>query len=123
MTVKKEISRNGPVQKDGKTDARAQLQNGKSTAKPIEVKYTFVRSEDDIKKLEKLRIHLKSKFWNKSYNTDSEIYRNLPDLYLNAVKKNQDLDLAIDELTAKLDQLEDLRASFCRIFEICELKK
>jgi len=95
------------------------------TAKPIDVKYTFVRSKDDIAKLEKLRQHLKQEhpYSLKTFNTDSEIYREMPDLYLNAVKKNQDLQLAIDELTAKLDQLEDLRTSFCRIFEICEVKK
>jgi len=118
MTVKKRISEVPAGKNDGKKGPGDQLQNDKMT-----VKYTFERSKEDIENLEKLRIHLKSKFWNKSYNTDSEIYRNLPDLYLNAVKKNQDQDLAIDELTAKLDQLEDLRTSFCRIFEICELKK
>ena len=102
---------------DGKKGPGDQLQHSKLT-----VKYTFERSKKDIENLEKVRQHLRSEFY-KSYNTDSEIYRDLPKLYLNAVKKNQDLDLAIDELTAKLDQLEDLRISFCRIFEICEAKK
>ena len=103
--------------------------DGKNEKKPIDhnhgkkltVKYTFERTKEDIENLEKLRQHLRSEFY-KSYNADSKIYRDLPKLYLNAVKRNQDLDLAIDELTAKLDQLEDLRASFCRIFEICEVK-
>ena len=117
MTAKKETSKNGPSKNDGKKGPRDQLPGAKLT-----VKYTFERTKEDIKNLEKLRQHLRSEFY-KSYNTDSEIYRDLPKLYLNAVKKNQDLDLAIDELTAKLDQLEDLRASFCRISEICELKK
>lgn len=102
---------------DGKKGLNDQLQHNKTT-----VKYTFERTKEDIKNLEKLRQHLRSEFY-KSYNTDSEIYRDLPKLYLNAVKKNQDLDLAIDELTAKLDHLEDLRTSICRIFKICELKK
>ena len=118
MTVKKSISRSPAGKNDGKKGPNDQLQDAKLT-----VKYTFERSKEDIENLEKLRNHLKSKFWNKTWNTDSEIYRDLPDLYLNAVKKNQDKILAIDELTAKLDQLEDLRASFCRIFELCEMKK
>ena len=118
MTVKKKTSKIGPIKNDGKKGPDDQLQDGKLT-----VKYTFERSKDDIKKLAKLRDHLKNEFYHKSYKTDSEIYRNLPDLYLNAVKKNQDLDHQVDDLTAKLEQLEDLRASFCRIFELCEVKK
>ena len=114
MPSKKEISKTGPLNNNGKRGPGNQLQHGKST-----VKYTFERSKEDIKNLEKLRNHLKNKFHYKSYNTDSEIYRDMPELYLNAVKENQDLDHTIDELTAKLDQLEDLRTSFCRIFEIC----
>jgi transposase len=117
MTAKKVISRSSAEKNDGKKGPNDQLQDAKLT-----VKYTFDRSKEDIKNLEKLRQHLRSEFY-KSYNADSKIYRDLPKLYLNAVKRNQDLELIIDELTAKLDQLEDLRASFCRIFEICEVKK
>ena len=117
MPSKKETSKTGPLNNNGKEGHGAVLQELKTT-----VKYTFERSKEDIKNLEKLRNHLKSEFHYKSYNTDSEIYRDMPDLYLNAVKENQDLELAIDELTAKLDVLEDLRTSFCRIFEICEVK-
>jgi len=118
MTAKKAISKTGPVKNDGKKRPSDQLANKKLT-----VKYTFERSKEDIKKLKKLRDHLKSEFHYKSYNTDSEIYRDMPDLYLNAVKKYQDLEHQVDDLTAKLATLEDLRACFCRIFEICEVKK
>jgi ribosome-associated translation inhibitor RaiA len=115
-------SANGPVQIDGKKGHVDQLQNSKST-----VKYTFERTKKDIENLEKVRRHLKSNYfhgsYSKSFNTDSEIYRELPNIYLNAVKEKQDLQLAIDELTAKLDQLEDLRSCFCRIFELCGLEK
>ena len=117
MPSKKKDIRQGPVNNNGKKGPVDQLPSAKST-----VKYTFERSKEDIKNLEKLRNHLKNESHYKSYNTDSEIYRDMSDLYLNAVKENQDLELAIDELTAKLDQLEDLRTSFCRIFEICEVK-
>jgi len=112
MPSKKKILAAPGKDNNGKEGHGAVLQELKTT-----VKYTFERSKEDIKNLEKLRNH-----HYKSYNTDSEIYRDMPDLYLNAVKENQDLDHTIDELTAKLDQLEDLRTSFCRIFEICEVK-
>ena len=117
MPSKKETSKTGPGNNNGNKGPGAVLQELKST-----VKYTFERSKEDIENLEKLRNHLKNEFHYKSYNTDSEIYRDLPNLYFNAVKENQDLDHTIDELTAKLDHLEDLRTSFCRIFEICEVK-
>jgi ribosome-associated translation inhibitor RaiA len=91
------------------------------------VKYTFERTKEDITKLEKVRKFLKnnygqigSHFWQETWHTDSQIYRNLPDLFLNAVKEKQDLQLAIDELTAKLAELEDLRTMIRRIFEICK---
>lgn len=95
---------------------------GKKSEKD-EVKYTFWRNKEDLKKLEELRKVLKAEritivgFYN--FNTDSEIYRRLPDLYLNAVKTIGELHVAIDELTAKNRRLEDLRMHFCRIFEIC----
>lgn len=117
MTAKKVISRSSAEKNDGKKGPNDQLPGAKLT-----VKYTFDRSKEDIENLEKLRQHLRSEFY-KSYNADSKIYRDLPKLYLNAVKKSQDLELDINELTAKLDELEDLRASFCRIFEICGMKK
>ena len=85
-------------------------------------KYTIERSDEDLAIIDKLRKHLQdnqSSSW-KSYNTDSEIYRDLPGLYFDAVKRMQQLQLAIDELTAKLDVLEDLRSSICRIMEICK---
>ena len=118
MTAKKEISQGKKSKNNGKKGHVEILQNDKMT-----VKYTFERSKEDIENLEKLRNYLKRVFWNKTWNTDSEIYRDLPDLYLNAVKKKEDLGLAIDELTAKLDELEDLRTSFRRIFKICEVDK
>ena len=86
-------------------------------------KYTLWRSKEDVKNLERLRESLDTEFDNKSYVTDSKLYKDLPELYLNAVKKTQDLDHQVDVLTAKLDELEILRASFCRIIEICGVKK
>lgn len=103
--------------KDGKTGLSDQLQNGKTT-----VKYTFERTKEDVENIEKLRKHLQNNqcsSW-KSYNTDSEIYRDLPGLYFDAVNHVQQLDLQMEELTAKLDQLQQLRSSFCRIMEICK---
>lgn len=119
MKSKKSISRSPAGKINGKKGPDDQLQDGKLT-----VKYTIERTKEDIKKIGKIRKYLEQENnFYKSYKTDSKIYRDLPDLFLNAVKQNQDLQLAIDELTAKLDQLEDLRAAFCRIFELCEVKK
>lgn len=114
MTAKKEISKTGPVKNDGKGKQDLATRSQKMTAK-----YTLWRSKEDVAKIEKLKNFLNDKS-ARSFNTDSQIYKELPDLYLNAVKKVSDRQLAIDELTAKLDQLEDLRTSFCRIFEICK---
>ncbi len=117
MTAKKKTSNLAAGKNDGKKGSGDQLQHNKMTAK-----YTLWRSKEDVAKIEKLKNFLNDKS-ARSFNTDSQIYKELPDLYLNAVKKVSDQQLAINELTAKLDQLEDLRTSFCRIFEICEMKK
>ena len=94
--------------------------------KKDKVKYTIWRDQKDIKKLNLVREQLRSSsdidtFQN--FNTDSEIYRKLPDLWLNAVKKNNDQDLVIEELTAKLDKLQQLQDYICRIIEFCDIEK
>lgn len=116
-TKKSHRSRTPAGKKDGIVGPADQLANGKTTAK-----YTFERTKEDVENIEKLRKHLQNNqcsSW-KSYNTDSEIYRDLPDLYFDAVNHVQQLDLQVEELTAKLDQLQQLRSSFCRIIEICK---
>jgi len=121
MTAKKKTSKSTAGKNDGKG---SMVQTGsKATSKKIAVKYTLWRKKEDVANIEKLKRILKAKYGDHVFNTDSEIYKKIPELYSNAVKKNQVLQLAIDELTAKLDQLEDLRTCFCRIFEICEMKK
>ena len=121
MTAKKKKSRNGPVKNDG-NDSQIQTSSSNNSKKNA-VKYTLWRKKEDIEKIKKLRDHLQKKYFGISFNTDSEIYKKLPDLYLNAVKRNHELINQVDVLTAKLDELEDLRASFCRIFELCEVDK
>ena len=118
MTAKKEISRSSAEKNDGKSKQDLATRPQKMTAK-----YTIWRSKEDIAKINKVRKFLEFEYSYKSYKADSKIYKGLPDLFLNAVKKIDDQQLIIDELTAKLDQLEDLRTCFCRIFEICEMKK
>ena len=118
MTVKKTRQDLTAEKNDGKVKQDLATRSQKMTAK-----YTIWRSKEDIKKLEKVRKYLDQEYSYKSHKATSKIYKELPDLYLNAVKKVSDQQLAIDELTAKLDVLEDLRTSFCRIFEICEMKK
>ncbi|MCK5030132.1 MAG: hypothetical protein KAR64_01570 [Thermoplasmatales archaeon] len=120
MTAKKVDQDPGPIKNDGKVSQIHAGSNAKS--KKNAVKYTLWRSKEDVAKIEKLKNFLNDKS-ARSFNTDSQIYKELPDLYLNAVKKNVQLQRQVDELTAKLATLEDLRTSFCRIFEICEMKK
>lgn len=118
MTAKKRISRSPAGKNDGKVSQVHAGSNAKS--KKNDGKYTLWRSNEDIEKFEKLKRYLKDVYGQDRYNTDSQIYKELPDLYLNAVKKDVQLQHQVDDLTAKLATLEDLRTSFCRIFEICE---
>ena len=108
----------GQRKSNGKKADVGSRQQRKTTAK-----YTIVRNNQDIEQLEKLRRILKDVYGHSRYNTDAEIYRDLPQLYLDAVKKGLDVELINEELTAKLDQLEDLRSSICRILEFCKVKK
>ena len=121
MTAKKEISRSSAEKIDGNDSQICKQDLAK--CKKNAVKYTLWRKKEDIEKIEKLRKELQHRFFALSFNTDSEIYKKLPDLYQNAVKKNVQLQRQVDDLTAKLATLEDLRTAFCRIFEICEMKK
>lgn len=118
MTVKKEGQDLDIGKKDCKKGNQALQLQGHMT-----LNYTFKRSKQDLKVLEKLRDHLKTEFFNKKYNTDSEIYRDLPNLYLNAVDSIRDLDHQVDVLTAKLEEFEDIRTLFKRVFELCGVKK
>jgi len=80
--------------------------------------YTIKRNQDDIKKIEKVRKHLKNECGPNSFNTDAEIYRELPYLYLNAVRTITDQDLVIAELQSKVAILDRARGLFCSLFEI-----
>ena len=114
-------SRHGPGKKDGKRRPLVSSTSPKLTVK--DTKYTIVRSKQDIAELDKVR----KIFWengvNLSLKTDAEVYRVLPKEFQVAVKRVQDLDHQVEELTVKLVQLEDLRSSFCRILELCPRKK
>jgi hypothetical protein len=87
-------------------------------------KYTIERTQEDINNINKIRkyLELNNNGYNKSFKSDSKIYRELPVLFLNAVKRIDQLQLAIDELTAKMEDLEDLRSCFCRINTILGTK-
>lgn len=111
-------SRHGPMKKDGKGRPSTS-----PATKKLPSKYTIVRTREDVNQLEKMRRILKDIYGQSRYNTDSEIYRDLPQLYLIAVKEAHDQQLANEELTAKLVQLEDLRTLICRISEYAKGKK
>ena len=114
-------SRRGQRKDNGKKADVDGLQQHKLTAK--DTKYTIIRSKEDIAELEKV----KKIFWENGVNsklkTDSEIYRMLPYEFEKAVKRVIELDHQVEVLTAKLDQLEDLRASFCRCIELSKERK
>jgi len=103
MTANKKDIRAPAGKKDGDKLAAVPSCCNNSTAK-----YTFERSKEDISTIRKLRRILKDVYGNFRFNTDSEIYRDLPDLYFNAVK-------TIDD-----QQLDVLKDAFCRIMEICK---
>lgn len=88
-------------------------------------KYTIERTLDDIKNIDKIRKYLEQNGpYYKSFKSDSKIYRELPNLFLNTVKDNHQLQQDLDKLTVKLQDLDDLKSCFYRINEICkEVKK
>ena len=92
-----------------------------SSKKPS--KYTIVRTQQDIHELEKLREVLRENSGHSRYNTDAEIYRDLPRLYHDAVERASAADHQVSVLTAELAQLDELRRCFCRIIELCKEKK
>lgn len=98
--------------KDGKKVSGNMAKDKKKTAK-----YTLWRSPEDIKNLEKVRTYLEKNNWKK-YKTDSGIYKELPDLFLDAVKTIEQLNLEVRELTAKKEDLEEISGHVCRIIEM-----
>lgn len=114
MTVKKKISPNGPMNNDGKKGTGDQLQRNNMT-----VKYTFERTKEDVDNLHEVK-GIFEFYLHKTYNADAKMYRDFPKLTAILEKKVQDLDVANEQMTAKLEQLEDLRSSVCRILEICK---
>jgi hypothetical protein len=106
---------------DGKRQRPVSSTSSQSTVK--DTKYTIARSKQDIAELDKVRKMFCEKWPGRSLKTDSEVYRILPNEYQNAVERTRELDHQVDDLKAKLVQLEDLRSSFCRILELCPRKK
>jgi len=113
---------NGQQKNNGKKELNDQLQQNKMT-----VKYTFGRSKEDIKKINKLRNFLKNNdsfsgsivnWEHRTWNTDSEIYHEMPDLFFLAINTMQQLQQENEELTAKLDEMQDLKNSISHIIEI-----
>lgn len=111
-------SRHGPAKKDGKHGPPV---TSASSKKPS--KYTIVRKPEDLSQLEKLRRILKDSYGQMRYNTDAEIYRDLPRLYLDAVKQSNDHAARCDDLTAELAQLGELKNAFCRCMELSQEDK
>lgn len=84
-------------------------------------KYTLLRSKKDIENLDKVRQFLHKKITNwTNYTTDSKLYLALPELFLNAVKENQDLKSQVASMTAKLQEYELLKNDLCRIKNFIE---
>ena len=84
-----------------------------------EGKYTIIRSKEDIQELHDVDGILEF-YTNKMYTSDSKRYRDLPKVTAIMAGKIQDLQRTNSELTAKLEQLEDIRSCVCRIMNICK---
>ncbi len=108
-------SRRPAGKKDGKKAPREGLQQHKKPSK-----YTIIRDGKDVELLEQLRRILKDVYGISQYNTDAEIYRDLPRLYLDAVKQSTDHAARCEVLTAERDQLQQLKDHICRILELCK---
>ena len=106
---------------NGKRRPAASSTSAKMTVK--DTKYTIVRSKEDIAELDKVRKIFFENGVNLSLKTDSEIYRRLPKEFQVAVKRVQDLDHQVEVLTAELDQLQQLKDSFCRCIELSKEKR
>ncbi len=91
-----------------------------TSKKKKELKFTFRRTQEDIKNINKIRNHLRSEsiFSNNIFKNDSEIYKKLPELYLKNIKIISELKLIIDELKLKLHRYQDVKNCFSRIMEI-----
>lgn len=112
MTAKMKRPRGRPQKKNGKS-----LSGTRDPGKKVPSKYTIMRSQQDVKDLDQMiRQHNEKHPWA-SINTHSQAYKKLPSMYADAVKMIHDQDLQIQELTAKLHQLQDLEAAFCRILD------
>lgn len=116
MTVNKKRYPHQAQIKDGKKGPAAAPAAIKKT-----VKYTIERSKDDIKNLHET-IGILEYYFSKSYNTDAQIYRDLPKLTVKLDDIAQDLRKANDKLTVKLQELQDLKSSICRIIDISKEK-
>lgn len=116
MTVNKKRYQTGPEKKDGKKGQRAAAADIKKT-----VKYTIERSKEDIKNLHQT-VQILNIYFPRAYNTDSQIYRDLPKLTVKLHTMLQDLQKANDDLTVKQVVFEDLKRSICRINEIVKEK-
>ena len=113
MTAEKKGSRSPGEKSDGKKKLGSGPGSKKKTAK-----YTLWRSGEDVKNLEKVRKHLEKDSWGKEYKTDSKIYKLLPAAFLNAVETIASKDQLIEKLTAKEENLEEIRSCICRINEL-----
>lgn len=82
-------------------------------------KFTLRRSKEDIEKLEQVRRQLNLGMHNEIYHTDSSIYKDLPELYLHAIKKQEEMRMEIDELKSEMAVFEELFHSITRVIQIC----
>lgn len=88
--------------------------------KKDETKYAILRSKEDIKKLKEVKDLLNEE--KEFYVTDSSVYRDLPDLYLFAVKTTDQLRREIQDLTAKVEDYGRLQEHINGILDFCKVK-
>lgn len=85
-----------------------------------ETKYTIRRTKEDIDNINKVRKYLKSAHSNYKFTFDSEIYRKLPLMFLNAINRIELQKKLIHEMKAQIKLLNELQDSVNHVLEICK---
>lgn len=118
--------------RDRSTNDCKTLPDVKMDHKKIKSNYTIKRNEQDLENINIVKTFLKNcvdhrilqfNFQYNSFNTDSETYRALPQLFMNTVKTIVDQDILINELQSKEADLVEIRRTFCSLLDKLKLEE
>jgi len=117
LTVNKKISNKNQAKNNGKNG-----QSGAAAKQKLTVKYTITRTQEDIKRFQELKKYLQGEYYYKNYNTDSEIYRDLPVLFFELLDKVGKKNQIINKYERQIEELETLRNNIEEILEFFNIK-